>query len=408
MRGDILHPGREQFAQVAEGLLIEKIEKRNFPRTAKVLGRWFTSLRENKIDPAKTPAFADILRSVDPTRVYKSRRYALQQAHAKQKAIAEQLAAAFVLDDSESEEFTALARSFLSERVKGDAKERSFDALFLANPLLADIFSGDVEARMKGLSNGELSWVLGQMENSSKAMLSTLVQEIIARDIVPPYQAIFLHILGDTGKANFPAEVRGAFIRATLGTVTEAEVQAFKSWGGIATERALLAVCAIAPASRIAGAALDVLATRLLHTEPARQLVKWSKDRAWDARQKLAKPIGILGLVDIASDTDITFAFDELMGVASGSKLFEAALNSNNRRLILEVVERIGPIMGDKEMLKLLGHEFKEVRMAAVRGLKGRNNVMVLHEISLAYEKEEDKDVRQVYKDEHWVARVRD
>jgi hypothetical protein len=58
-------------------------------------------------------------------------------------------------------------------------------------------------------------------------------------------------------------------------------------------------------------------------------------------------------------------------------------------------------------MVALLSNPLKEVRIAAIRGLKNVNSTPVLQIILQAYEAEKDPDVRSAYEEELWVIRER-
>ena len=80
-------------------------------------------------------------------------------------------------------------------------------------------------------------------------------------------------------------------------------------------------------------------------------------------------------------------------------------VNVDNSRLVGVVIEKMGPTVSGDDILPLLQHENRAVRIKAVRALAGRNELTVLQEIFRAYENEKDEEVRKIYQDVHWVTR---
>ena len=61
--------------------------------------------------------------------------------------------------------------------------------------------------------------------------------------------------------------------------------------------------------------------------------------------------------------------------------------------------------MPSSQLLKLLAHDDKTIRISAVKGLKGRNELNVLQSIYREFQREKDQDVRDVYLETHLVTR---
>ena len=75
--------------------------------------------------------------------------------------------------------------------------------------------------------------------------------------------------------------------------------------------------------------------------------------------------------------------------------------------LITQAMTRLGAVAKSEELARLLGHQDKRVRMQAIRALKGRNDLSVLQSILQGYERETDPEVREVYRELHWVTKDR-
>jgi len=174
-------------------------------------------------------------------------------------------------------------------------------------------------------------------------------------------------------------------------------------------EPVLLASCATIADQALATEAFEILAGRTLQSEPAASLVKWVRTQFWQYRQRLVKAVGILGLLEIAGDGDLEFAFNQLLPFATGGgTLFRLIVNTNESRLIRMAIEKIGAVTPPEEVVALLSHKNREVRIAAVQALKDRNELVILQGILREYNREKDEEIRQIYRDLHWVTRDRE
>ncbi len=403
--GEVAHAEQGTIQQLGEDVLVQKIKDTGAINSARVIKDWFGDLRSARTVPGTVSGISEILRAVDSNRKDKSRQYALQQAFNKQQVIALRLSVAMALDEPNNEKFTNIAKSFLAGSGVRDIKDLSFYALAVIHKDIANYFKDEFAASTEKFSNSDLSWAISKTVTREGALFYDLVDEILKRNIVPPFQRVFLEALTSKAKLGLPKEVKESLVSASLGRVTQRHIQDISTWGGKHFERILLALCVISPNEKLAGQVLEILSERLIQSQPAAQLVKWSQGLPWEKRKTLAKPIGILGLIDLATDAEINFAFGTIMGHSGGTELFRATVKSENAKLTQEALHRIGPIMPPGELIPLLQNKHKEVRIAAVKALKGINDVEILHKISRAFERETDKEVIKVYDEVHWVAR---
>jgi hypothetical protein len=152
-----------------------------------------------------------------------------------------------------------------------------------------------------------------------------------------------------------------------------------------------------------------MLAMRGIAEEPGASLLNWARTSVWDYREKVAKSVGILANIDIAEPTEVDWAFDQLMPYTAKGSLLRAVLSGGDSRIISRTITRTAGITSSQELLSLLSPaRDRSVRRAAVEALEGRNSLDVLHSIVKAYEKENDEEIRAVYREKHWVIRNRE
>jgi len=400
--------GEVQLKKLAEKLLVKRIGDQGFVRAATVLGKWFDKISAANKAAADLPVYTLFLRACDVARPLESRHEALKEAYGLDGETATQLAAALSLDERE-DHFAPLLRAFLSEQSPGQSYDgKGAGALIVANARLSDFFANELSDLIPKFSDTDLTWILEQLSRSENQTALLVAKELMQRKAVPPFQAEFLRALTDNGRTHGLDALGRALIRGALGKVEREDISQFGRWMSLDAEPVLLAACATAATPELSVEAFDILAGKSISREPASSLLRWVKSQYWDYRKKMAKAIGILGLVDIASDQDIDFAMAELMPFVQGGSLFRVIVQTNEDRLIRSALERMGEITSPEDLLTLLGHRSKAVRMEAVKALKGRNELSVLQGILQAYSREKDDEVRQLYQQIHWVTRDRD
>ena len=114
-----------------------------------------------------------------------------------------------------------------------------------------------------------------------------------------------------------------------------------------------------------------------------------------------------LSLRESASEEELEKAFTQLMPI-SLHNLFEALVKIDEPYYVLQAISRMGQITETKVLLPFLKHENKEVRIATIQALAGRNDLQSLQSILRAFRWEKDEEVKEVYKKNHWVTLERD
>jgi len=400
-------PNKELLA-AAEELIAERMKRQGLHRTGFMMERWFQGIQEVGRKPAQSPAFSDIFRACDSTLPFDARKLALEKAYGREPIIAIQFAAALALDDESHDKFTQVLGSLLSDHLKQKELEgKSLGVLILSYRNLFLFFGQDVQKLIGEFSANDLGYSLLALAESNSDLLYTIVEETSKRGIVPPFQTVFLKILLTADHFATPGFIRKSLIHSARGELTGEDISNFSHWGSNERERVLLASAAIAQTPTLAVAAFDGLVGIAIQEEPGKSLIKWIEKRHWNDREKAVKAIAILGLWDIASPEQINYAFDELMPFASDGQFFTTLVQAGKPVIVKTAIERVGAITPNAELTPLLSHTEKEVRLAAVKALVGRNDLYVLQAISRAYAAEKDEELKKVYRELYWVVRDR-
>ena len=397
-----------QLRVAAQVQINERIGRSGLTRTAAIIGRWFATLDSQGVSPAQFSEFIPVMRAADKVLPIAARQNALKKIHEKNKFLAQQLAASLSLDEESPEPFIEILRFFMQlEFRETDLEGRSPEALIFGHKALSSVFYKEVVERLNSLSTSDLTWLLVKLADRDDEVLFHVAGEAYKRNVVPPFQGLFLKILVDTNRTYLPVGVRKALSRGARGKITENDIIAFGKWTAIESESALIAACALADSIDLSVAAFDTLAARSIETQPAEIFISFVKNRYWKYREKLVKPIGILSNFDIASDAEISFAFDQLMPFSASGELFGVIVKSDEPELIRQAVDRMGAITPSGDLIELLYFRDKQVRLSVVKTLAGRNEAVLLQSITRAYDNESDPEVLKLYNELHWVTRNR-
>ncbi len=391
----------------AQRLLAGRIKNSGLVRSASVIESWSELERGANRDPADSPAYGLMLTACAPARSIESRKKALLKTYGVLPDIAVRLTAALALDESE-EKFAPVLRKMIAGSVsEQELSSRGIGALLFSSPVLLSFFAADIGGLLPRFSDADLRWALTHSEGLVRTYQGELLREALSRKLLDPFHSAFLEALAQPADVNRTEVVSEDLLRAALGEVDESQVDAFARWVSPYSDIVLLAVCVVAKDRSVAQDAFDILAGRSVRVQPAESLIKWVKSYHWDRRRIISKAIGILGLIDRASAEDVNEAFNTLMPY-SGGVMFRVIVGSGSQALIRAAVNRMGPSMTTEVLLGLLDYPEKDVRMAVVAALRDRNELVALQGVLRGYERERDEEVRQKYREMHWVTRERD
>lgn len=369
---------------------------------------WLDVIRHSKGRAANYPPFNLLLQANSADALLDRRLNALGEALEQEPNVGLNVALAISLDGNNEEEFQELIRDYLTEQTANPrVKHVRLSALILGIELFDKRFTEKAIKDFDTLPSADLRWILSRVVKFESAGFSGFIRKLLSRKSVPAFQRVLLEMLISDEGVDAPYGVRTAIVHASFGRATSEDVAAISNWISTDAEKALLVICATSSDEAVALKAFDSLAGMSLSTQPAKSLVTWVRDSAWDSRNQAVRSVGVLGFADSASKEQITAAFDKLVPISTQGFLYNAVSQSGNMRLIKIALDRYGAILPSSTLLKFLKDEDREIRIAAVRGLAGRNNIQVLQKIADAFEGEEDDEVRQVYTELHWVAKKR-
>lgn len=209
-------------------------------------------------------------------------------------------------------------------------------------------------------------------------------------------------------RADLPASVAQTISNAANGLLSEDDIRALGDWYDIQAEPILLSILATTEKEPVAEKALEVLTGKSPSVEPSASLLKWVRETNWDKRAEFARLIGLLGNLEHVEQAELEAAFDELESVVRDSDMLDILLDADEPTVNAALLKKYGDLFSLGTLLTMLTNKDPEVRILAVRGLKDFNDLGALKIIIDNFEREENEEVREVYRDTFWVIRKRE
>lgn len=391
-----------EMRELSEKAIIDRARRLGLMRSAEQLRQWLRTIKEG----ALPSSYEAVLKALDTTLPIEARSANLRQAYVDQPEMTLKLAIALALDTDRLEDYQGVLAQMIGDSMKLDEAGRySAIALILAHPDLSAVFGEDVIQKRNQIPDSDLLWLLKILADRNDIHVRAVASLAVERGILPPLRAQFLQLIRD--RADLPPDVMHSLLRAAGGALKLEDVASFGRWYDLETEKVLLAVCADAPDKNVQLEAFDTLAGRSLTIEPSASVVEWIRKNHWDKRGELTRAVGILANLEKVSQADIDQMFASLDRLVRDSDLMELLLGTNSPAVISNVLSRYSDLISLPGLLRLLDNADKQVRINAIRSLKGYNDIGALKVIIDHYEREQDQEVKQMYRDTFWMIRQR-
>lgn len=388
-------------------LLLKKIQSQNNAVGAKELGRWFEKIRAAQINPTGISIFGSVLEVFNKNQNTEYRKKVLAEIFASDPQLATSLAAALNFDEGQ-ENFTDILKVFIAQSTPGlNLEGRSVQALMIGNANLAKSFEQELKDSIKLLSDEDLLWVLRPLINVDNALLPLVIEEIQKKNLFNTAQKAILEPVFSLKNNVENNQVKESLLRLALGNADRQSFAIIGRWYSPAAEKVLLLAIPLTKDPELGLLAFDILAGRSIQNKTAEILIHWLKAKHWDKRKEIYPAIAVLSAFEFATNEEIEKALDNLLSFVKDDSFFEAILQTKQDKLILMAIPKFAEVTYPDVLITLLKNKNKDIRMAAVRALKGHNELIFLQEILDAYRSENNEEVRKIYQENHWVTENR-
>lgn len=387
---------------LAEKALVERMRRLGMQRSAEQLRQWLRT-----VDPNKLPDnYEALLKALNPNLPVEARESGLRESYVAGSMTTLRVATAVALDSSDIKVFDSLLAQLLGDALDlPDAATRSGLALIMAHPDLGLVFGDDVVQRREELPDADVIWLLEVLAKRNDFNLRAFASLSLERNLLSPLRRNFLEIVRD--RQDIPIDVVNTLVKAAAGAVQVEDVSSLGRWYDIEAERILLAFLADSEDSAILGETFDMLAGKNLLIEPSNSLVDWIRKKQWDKRAEFAAMVGVLSFSDQVPEQRIEKALSTLDPYVKDPRLTNILLSTNKPVITKLVVDRYAKNLQMGVLLNLLTHSEPLVRIRAIEALRDIKEAGAMTIIIERYEREQDPQVREAYKQNLWYIQQR-
>ncbi len=390
--------------KMAEKAIIDRARRLGLVKAAEQARIWLGGLNPGDALPE---TYDPLLGALNTTLPVEGRNEKLRRAYAIDPKLALKFAAALTLDARNPADYSGVLAPLVGDALNLD-NVASFSplAIILLHPDLSGIFGDIIVQRKQELHDSDLYPLMERLVLRNDVHARAIAAIMNDRKLLTPIRAEFLNLM--RSKTDAPNEVVKALARAAMGAITADDVGVFGRWFDISVERILFLLCADLPPGPAALSAFDILAGRSVSMEPSASLIEWIRGNYWEERATFVKAVGVLALLDIATEDQIKEAFQLFDKYAKDSRLLDVLVDTGNPVVVSLAVEKYGQMISLSRLLSLLSDPSKNVRLSAIESLKGFNDVGALKIILDTYQQEKDPQVREAYKNSFWVIKQRE
>ena len=392
----------EEIRRQAESGLLRRARRFGAIRSVEQVRSWLRRVRQG----ALPPHYEAVLKALDSSLPLDERGTLLRRAYPSEPDFILRLAAAIALDAANPAAYQPVLAQLVGDALElENAGRYSTLGLVVAHPQLATVFGDDIVQKREQLTNDDLLWLLHILAQRNDVNTRAIANLALERGMISPLRKVFLQLVRD--KADLPADVLAALIRAAAGALTKDDISSFGRWYDVDAEGILLAVLATTSDEVLLLESFDVLAGKSLTIEPSASLVNWVRSSYWTQRGNFAHVIGVLGMSEKVDPAEIERSFSAFDRIAKNSDVIEILLRTNNAVVVRQVLQRYGEMVELGDKLNLLRNSERTVRTAAIRSIR-TNHIGALKFIIDAYEAERDPEVKALYRERFDIIRERE
>lgn len=387
---------------ISEKAIVERTRRLGMLRTAEQVRQWLRTLPAGQLPASYEP----LLKALNGSLPGEARDAELREAYATNPKVALKFASALALDSPRIGDFQIVISQMVGDALgMEEARLRSALALILAHPDLALAFGDDIVQRRGEIPDGDIVWLLKLLADRNDLNVRAFANLAVERGVLSPLRKSFLSLVRD--RDDLPGDVLNSLVKAAAGSLSAEDVGAFGRWFDTESERILLGICADVSDPVVSAEAFDIMAGKSLTIQPSAALVEWVRQNYWAKRADFAKPIGVLGNLDLVSLDQVKESVTVFDRYVKDSRLINLLLEANHPIVTKVVLEKYSELLSLGALLNLLRNSDKTVRMLAVRALKPYNDIGALKIIIDHYEHEKDEEVKKVYRETFWMIEKR-
>lgn len=388
---------------IAEKAVLDRIKRLGLVTTADVVKEWLEGITPEGAALQKLPSsYENVLQAVNPSLPQEVQESMLVSIREKEPSFGTRLIASLVIDSETPQNLSALLTQAIGSELSIEGmSDISSLALLLYHPGIGPRFSQRIIARAKDIPDRDILWLLGQLAVSADERSKAISKIALERKLLTPLRKNFIEVI--SSDSQLPAEIVAALAGAASGRIADQDIGTLGAWFDVRAGKLLLAICADNTDDAIVSKAFDAAMGKTINEEPAASIIEWIKAEHWSERAKFARLIAVVTFPNEVGSERIGKEIDGVKKYLGEEGLFSILMSRGDLSVITHMLSDHGDLFGLAELLQLLNHKNKEVRILGIQNLKKYNDITALRLIKEAYENEKDPDVLNAYKETFWM-----
>lgn len=397
-----------QLQEVATALVLTKIKAQGNVLGARVLELWLAKAKISQVNPRDLAILGLLFDIFNKAQSIEYRKNVLGEIFAGDPQQALGLVSALVFDEGEEDYGNLLKTFLLQDSPDLNLKDRSIWAIMMSSDYLSKLFELELKEHVNILNTEDLIWVVKPLGKQRNSLLWLVVNELEKRNIFNAAQKEIIAPIASLKNNKEDNQIKAALLSIALGKADRKDFATIGSWYNSDIEKILLNSILLTKDSELSLLGFDILAGRSLQNKTAEALIRWLKAaKYWDKRAAIYKAIITLCVPEQVSKEELDKSIDVLLSFTNDSSLFDIMQELKQDKLILAMLPKVAEITTPDVLISLLRHKNKDIRIEAVKALRGHNEIIYLQEILDAYRSESNEEVLNAYRENHWVTENR-
>lgn len=362
-------------------------------RSSDLVREWIMKRGADAVTGGDAPPALKVL---NPAIADSARMDILQQAYQADKDAVAQLAAALGLDLQNIEIFRPIYAQAAQELGSSpEPLEQSTAVIMVAvAPIRARYFSDLLESFE--MTPADTVWLLSRLREQGEANVKPVAALGLKNGAFTGPRRVFAETLA--GPTVLSTRDRIVLIACLISAPSKANAVALGASYNPDTPRALLALIWLSDDPEVRLAALDGLFAKPLGEPNLQRIAEFVKSKKPQERDRYSKLLATAGLRELLTAQEFSAGFTMLQQAPPEPDLIAALLQRAPAPVVFEVLAAAGDGLQGSVYLDLLKHPSKDVRIEALKRLRGFNDATMFALLRQMYDDERDEEVRQEYR----------
>lgn len=352
--------------------------------------------REEDADLKALPA--SFITAINPMVDAETRTRAVYDSFLELPTLTLEALTSLVLDALPQDQYSALVQEVVGTALnREDLRRLSGFSLLIIHPDTAAVVGKNAVDVIEKIPAPELTTVIEYLAGRNDPLLASVASVAAKADSFSPVAKIFLSGL-QRERSQLTIPMALSLVRGLKVQSTEDDIRTLIEWDDALREQVLFGIALTSESPVIANKAFDAVTSRSVAVDSVKRSIEWlNREGRWPERHRFTKLLAAIALADIVSSADLRHYADQAIGDRE-SGLLRVLLASGTAPVASALISQFGVKLGLREVLPLLSHADRGVRLASIDLLKEYDDLSMLRIITDKFDSETDAEVRAQYR----------